>query len=342
MDLAQISPNARQLLDRYPKAQPLFDYFNERLSNNQSDEFGISTFNFEAVLREYMNSSDNDPYTTQHLAAFRFLVRDLLVSSAEDVGASNGWITRYTSLVRRCVRWARIHSSKLCFVSFNYDYLLERACHVQFDFHAENFEDYVRYEPVSLLEPHGSVLWSWSRPEIGAVQTFNGTLDVETLVNRSIEAGERLTPQTHLIASSQRINAVLSDRQNSPLAGTNYIALLPAFALPVTGKGELVWPGEQEEFFTQSLTHGCFGRVALIGWRGAEEHFSPMLDRIIANGAKVLIGTGGDTESEARASATEVYENLKFVLHRTTRKEHLSGFARLPESLEPEWLLNEE
>ena len=218
--------------------------------------------------------------------------------------------------------------------------MLESACSGQFDFHPENFADYTNYEPACLLKPHGSVLWSWTPPEIDAVDVLGGHLDEERLGNRSIDAGETLTKASRLIASERPINSF--ERLDGPtggLSGIRYSAVLPALALPITGKDLLLWPPEQQQLFATALTTGCFGRVALVGWRGAEDHFTPMLDRLIGEGTKVLISTGASIEDEARQSANDVYTNLEFVLHRTRVKQHLDGSSNMIGSLEFDWLL---
>ena len=75
----------------------------ERLTRRGDESSGKETFNFEVALSEYMKLASQDSHTTQHLAAIRFLVRNLIVTSCDDVGTANGWLTRYTSLVRKCV-----------------------------------------------------------------------------------------------------------------------------------------------------------------------------------------------------------------------------------------------
>jgi len=37
-------------------------------------------------------------------------------------------VINFTELVRRCYRWARATDGRVCFVNFNYDFLLEHAC----------------------------------------------------------------------------------------------------------------------------------------------------------------------------------------------------------------------
>lgn len=79
--------------------------------------------------------------------------------------------------------------------------------------------------------------------------------------------------------------------ESAPLA-------VPAMALPITGKNDFCWPDEQLTRLNEQ--RGKVSRLVTIGWRGLEEHFTPLLRPLVKSHAKALVVTGGsDGESEA-------------------------------------------
>jgi hypothetical protein len=296
------------------------------------------TFNLEEALREYVDLLGTDPYISQHLSAFRFFLRDLLAKCCEDVELADGGMTKYVTLVRRCYRWAVEHSTRVCFVSFNYDYLLESACKAVFNFRPDEFSNYTELDTAWVLKPHGSVLWSWLRRDIESARMLLGLgINDQSLIDASIDAGEVQDDRDlKLIATIEPVNYVPA---GSAQGFRRFNHVLPALALPVTGKDHLIWPEEQDRLFRSEIPNGSFGRVALIGWRGVEEQFTPLLDRLIANSAKVLIATGGARSTEeVKSAVTDVEANLPVINGKELRAS-TNGFQQLSHTAAFNWLL---
>jgi hypothetical protein len=296
------------------------------------------TFNLEEALREYVDQLGTDPYISQHLAAFRFFIRDLLANCGADVEDADGGMTKYVTLVRQCYRWAVEHSTHVCFVSFNYDYLLERACTAVFDFRPDEFSDYTDLDSAWVLKPHGSVLWSWLRRDIESAKMLLGIgINDQSLIDASIDAGEvQDARDLNMVSTFEPVNYVSA---GSAGGFRRFNHVLPALALPVIGKDHLIWPEAQDRLFRSEIPNGSFGRVALIGWRGVEEQFAPLLDRLIANSARVLIATGGGRNTEeAKAAVTDVEANLP-VIHGKEMQASTTGFQQLSHTPEFKWLL---
>jgi hypothetical protein len=323
-DLAGGSGLANELVQKYADAGPLIDELRTRLSASPNRHASDESMTLERAMGEYLALADTDSNVRRHIAAMRYYLRDLLWLSAESVLQANGGITNYTSLVRNCYQWATMNDRHVCFVSFNYDHLLERACQYQFGFDPTSPTCAMTNERASLLKPHGSVLWQYA-----SLRTRVTPLS-ENIWQQAIQVGEP-DPSETLSLSATLPPQDWTSGPNDP----GVIATLPALALPITGKTELVWPGEQDDFFRNQITNGSFGHVAIIGWRAAETHFTTLLDRLIPNRARMLVVTGGTNAEEDSAT---VLENLSSFSSRVERIGDCSGFRAM--DLEKwEWVL---
>ena len=72
--------------------------------------------------------------------------------------------------------------------------------------------------------------------------------------------------------------------------GVSFAPGIPALALPMTNKSELLWPPEQQDHF--SGLDNRITRVIIIGWRAAEQLFVDQLRMRVAPGCKWLIAVG--------------------------------------------------
>lgn len=317
---------AHQLSERYNQAQPVLGELQDRMTRAGDPTGKSSIETLESVLEEYLHRRVYDGNVPRHIAALRYYLRDLLWESAQSVLGHAGGQTNYTRLVRRVYQWAARTHEYACFVSFNYDHLLETACAVHFGFDVTKPDAYTSNELVSVLKPHGSVLWAWDYPEKPNARNTD-------LIQRAIESGE---PE-----KLENFNLVM---RRSPVSWTfrnlqDEWRTYPALALPILGKSNLVWPPDQDELFRTRIPNGSFGNVLVIGWRAAEPHFNVLLDRLIVNGARLLVVTAGNNEEMAELAAQETYENLGRFAQRSTKRFSLNGFRGISED-DWGWILN--
>jgi hypothetical protein len=257
----------------------------------------------EDALAEYL-SRKSDPNVPRHVMAMRYYIRDLIWMATEYVMRESGGVTNYTELVRQCFQWAAMKPTHVCFVSFNYDPLLEFACNRHFRMEPWFIESYTQNETASVLKPHGSVLWSWAHPAY-----WDGNDPVSAGSASAIFAGEPDgKPQTKIYAAS-----VPQDSVNPNL--NRQIPAIPALALPITNKAALVWPPDQDRFFREVIPPGSFGRVLAIGWRAAEDHFLPLLSRLIPGTPKSrLMVVAGGRQDVADNDAKETEQRIMSVI----------------------------
>ena len=280
-DLAYPSAHAMKLSERYKECQPLLAELRRALKP-PSNPPGLAeeSTTIEDALRLYIGRRETDPHISKHVAAMRFYLRDLMWETAGFVHGHDGGVTNYTSLVARTYGWAAEHGSHVCFVSFNYDPLLEWACEAHFGLEPDDLNSYTADPTASVLKPHGSVLWYW--PYIYR----NPAMAEYPRWAKAIRAGEPKEPL------ATPIHAAGSPTDDASWGG-EWLPTLPALALPIAGKSTFVWPPEQREFI-DGFRRGAFSRVLTIGWRAAEPHFLDLIRPKVANDARVLAITGGN------------------------------------------------
>ena len=278
-DLAQATPESIRLSQRYRECASILGELRTRLIGTPSTPAEAPSATLEDALADYAGRTDEN--IPRHLMAMRFYLRDLIQTASDFVISQGGEATNYTELVRRCFQWADSRDTHVCFVNFNYDTLLERACQDHFGLDLTDPSSYMSHPVASVLKPHGSTLWAWlhprcvpvPRPQIPAIEgAFSNKRRPE--VDASIIAGEPLDPiQGNVHASDEVIDRLPGNGGYQPV--------IPALALPMTGKSHFVWPDSQHRFFTEDIPNGSFGRVLSVGWRAAESYFRPLLTRMV-------------------------------------------------------------
>jgi len=270
-----------------PEVQPILSDLRRQAESADVDSLGARTLTLESALQDYLDRGTFDPNVFRHIAAMRFYLRDLLWETAENVLRVTGGVTMYTDLVSRCYQWGRRTGAYVSFVSFNYDHLLDSACESHFQLDPLCLSTYVEDDRVSVLKPHGSVLWAWPHPNVEPVE------GVSDPVGDAIRAGEPESLYPGSVSTGRSPVEVVN------LGPQRYVPAYPALALPMASKSQLVWPPEQDALFREDLPNGSFGRVLLVGWRAAEPHFLSLLERLIPPDSKVLVVTGATTPAIA-------------------------------------------
>jgi hypothetical protein len=165
-DLAGPNGWSNQLARQYPDVQPLIDALRSDLlkTGPSPDQRAVT---LESALGDHLEQRNVDPNVARHVIAMRFYLRDLLRGAAGRMLEANGGMTNYTTLVRRSYQWAARTGTHVCFVSFNYDPLLETACQAYFRFDPSNLWTYLDDRYASVLKPHGSFCGHGFTPRFG-------------------------------------------------------------------------------------------------------------------------------------------------------------------------------
>lgn len=353
-DLATRNDVSTSLLESYGAAIPILDFLVERLEYGPEATDGIKSTSLEVLLAEYISQASSNPNKSQHVTAFRFYLRDLIAGAQNSVLVEGGRKNRFDTLMRECAEWAIANNAKVCFVSFNYDTLLEIAFSHYFNSSLHSESSYLANRHVNVLKPHGSITWSYVRADC---TIDDGDLDRDSMERRifdeSVRLGEPFVTDSSRKWLDQRM-AAESIKLGEPAAAEvadlrifsdivsyvpaesdihrHYHPVLPAIALPVAEKDELIWPASQDTYFRETIHNGSFGKVIFIGWRGAETHFVPLLDRLVANDGNVLYVTGGSSPDAHAQSIADLQDNLRFLVNRTRAHVYYEGFATLTRS----------
>lgn len=315
---------AAAILAQYPAALPVVEAVRRRIERAGD---GSPTVSFERALAEYEERADHDPQAKRHLAAMRFYLRDLLAACSDLMRSPSlgGGLTNHVGIVRDLHTWAMKTGDHACLTSFNYDIILESACKAVYGFRAEAFDHYTSNSALSVLKPHGSVLWEWPlrglsvRGDLAAAA--RATIDQS--VDTDLDLGE-IRPARWPYASDAEVSR--------PRA-----LALPALALPVDSKSELVWPTDQAELFDR--LQGRISKLLIVGWRAVEDHFLSTMDTL-AGRAKVVIVTGGPN---APGEAQEIRERLWARVTDNTSDVRIAtkGFEGFARTSLLDWLLED-
>lgn len=302
-----ISPNAFSsfLLQRHQKARSVIANLLPTIVYDNPNRTAL-----EHALAEYQERSAHDDEVHRHMMSFRLYLRDLLWGCSHYAHSQDlhGGVTAYTWLVTELVDRAKAAEAHICFITFNYDLLLDAACNDAFGFDPLDFRGSLTNRFASVLRPHGSVAWHWP-VDVG--------LPPDYLSPRG--RNPHLTSDPLLIARAPQIANALSAGIDPEAVSHSPHALIvgqprvragvPAVAIPLENKTAFVWPRAQEDFLTS--LRGRVKRMLIIGWRAAEPHFNKLLrETFDLGGLHIHLVTGGPSKEQARESAEMTFENL--------------------------------
>jgi hypothetical protein len=287
---------------RYPRSRPLIALLRSAVHRGGADSL-------EENLVQYRRRGARDLSIAGNVASFQFYLRDRLLASSQYVLNSpsmSGGATRYTLLVTELRQWAYAYGWHVCFVSFNYDTLLDQACADVWGLDVFDLDSYVfRDEVCSLVKPHGSALWAYK-------------LNDHMMKREEADAyaiNDPLPKGAQIVASRQH-----------PYLGYDgdYNPSLPALALPLKDEKEFIWPRTHEAHMRRNVLPNVH-RVATIGWRAAEKHFISLLSEGATPDSAIVC-----TENEKACGAASV--NLSKAYTRraiSSIKQISSGFESI-------------
>jgi hypothetical protein len=172
--------------------------------------------------------------------------------------------------------------SRVCFVSFNYDTLMEEAFK-SIRVPMASINDYIADSKYSFLKLHGSIDWQvWVRK-------------MDTGVNQN----ELPTDQATILAAPMVGDRFVIENGGKGPKGTEgevYFSL-PAIAIPTVLKQTFVCPKEHVDALERLIPDVT--KIAIVGWRAGEKHFLKMLKNGLRNKpVKLIAACGKDTTVE--------------------------------------------
>jgi hypothetical protein len=230
------------------------------------------------------------------------------------------------TLLDEIERWRAERKEYVCFVTFNYDLMLEEAMGRVLRLEIRDMDSYRKWENYSLFKLHGSVNW-------GRV--------VEGL---SSEGGSPIRFYQHLIDTvipghpyvSERYMRCDIEMRPNPDPG---VVLFPALSIPVEKKDEFSCPHAHVTALKEMLPEVT--KMITIGWRATEERFLKMLlasrSEVIAGirqPLELLVVTGSKEGAEQTVKNLAPYGVNQDLYQNPDRARVTAGFTGLINSLE--------
>lgn len=191
-------------------------------------------------------------------------------------------------------RWRVEKKERVCFVTFNYDTMLEEAMRHVLRLGVRDMSSYIKWENYSLFKLHGSVDWGRVIEGINAGGRGGPMAFYEHIVN---------TVRPDNSSVSQNYERCTLDMSPNPNTGAT---LFPAISIPVENKDEFSCPSGHIEVLKEMLPKVT--KLITIGWRATEDKFLEMLQDSrsviidgIRNPVNLLIVSGTQQGAELTA-----------------------------------------
>ena len=300
----------RYLLNRYTPARLLA----ERLSAADEDwQFSIED-EFEHIVAEARDRAT----VRRQLMASRYFLREAVATATDEWFHHLDGVTNYHALVDRIEPLAATAEMPVCYLTFNWDTMLERACQDSQGLVFKTLESYISYPALKVIKLHGSVDWGRPLPELTAPWSGGGNdQTAEWLMNHLADGA---TPSRDF-----QMGDCLQFVQGQPI-------LWPAIAIPTQHKtaSEFELPDSHLEVLGRAISTAT--HVLVIGWRGQEAHFWKFWREQCADqNPKALVIDATQTQAESVASTLRADGNLTDVV--ASSAYGFTGFLRQPREL---------
>lgn len=257
-----------QNLNRPPLAKQLFSYrryFGEVLQKYPHIRAIVPRLrhlregdSVEGLLQELMAESANSHDRAQQIASIRYYLQEILsVCPTQWRHESQGVLNHLTLLDD--IKSYNTKDEPVCFVTFNYDMLLEWAF-AEAGFPIQSLGDYVS-QRFALVKLHGSVNWG---------RVVSTPLPGKILDDPKLMATELITKYgTHKITKTYVM------AEGTPPISQEDRGIFPALAIPVEEKVEFECPENHVDKLKSFLPEVT--KILTIGWRAAEKPFLDLL-----------------------------------------------------------------
>jgi hypothetical protein len=209
----------------------------------------------EQQLAKFEEQAKTYPERKRQMAAIKYYLHHMLWRSQSMWSNEHRGITNHLTFLDAIERWRYENEQQVCFVTFNYDTMLEEAMAHLWGGQFANLSAYTSRPEYKLIKLHGSIDWGLEMlPAPGS-----GT------PREVIEGAVR-----GLVISDSYGKVKLDMRFES-----NGTFGYPALAIPVEKKSEFVCPPEHLRALADFLPNVT--KIITIGWRATEQNFLTML-----------------------------------------------------------------
>ena len=294
-------PLADELFEARPIFMPVMKIFGRcRAVVPYLQRSGVSVEQELAKIAE--QAKQFSPASCELLAIQLYLSEALYVCERDWADRHIG-VTNYATLVREIERWRLATGEQVCFVTFNYDTMLETAMQEVLRFQIVDMDTYIsKRSPYRVIKLHGSVDW-W--------RVVEGYVCPENSMDTFIDDAPILNISNHF----RRFKT----QRTLHLDGA---VVAPAIAIPVHKKDQFACPQEHVEELARIIPHVT--KIITIGWRSSEDLFVNMLrSRLTGLTLKIdLMIVSGD-----KKGADETFCNLGIEVSGNRYAHVTSGFS---------------
>ena len=231
----------------------------------------------EQELARIQQQAETFPQVHRELAAIRYYLHVALWQCEDRWYGHHRGITNYATLLREIERWRFESKKQICFVTFNYDTMIEQAMRQVLRLEIRDLDSYISHDDYALIKLHGSV--NWGR-EVDGLDPNNLTC-------------QRLIDGAGALQISKRYRRV--SRHPMWLEGDK-IVVFPALAIPVDKKDEFSCPDTHVKFLEGLLPKVT--KIIAIGWRATEAEFLSMLASKLKGSVDLMVVSGDKAGAE--------------------------------------------
>lgn len=259
----------RAASEQYERCQPLLPYLEYQ-------------DNVEEILEQFRVEAEDNVERRRQLLALQYYIREIIVACQTDWLRKTHRVTNFRTLVDQVQGCPEV-----CFVTFNYDVLLENAL-LAIDVHFPDISSYVSNINYKLFKLHGSTDWRrWLPARTTNLRSNDQPSDVE-LIRAAPQVGE----DALIIKEGGQLPQTLQELHFH----------LPALAILTLSKSSFVCPPEHVEVLTRCIRK--VDKIAIVGWRAGERNFLEVLANGLPRGVKVITACGDEQ------AAKETLQNL--------------------------------
>jgi hypothetical protein len=238
-------PVFEDLMQQFPDCQPLVPLLRQ------------SGTSIEKKLAEFREQAETFPPMHRSLAAIQYYLHFALWDCQDHWRTRHKGTTNFAALLFEIERWRYETKEQVCFVTFNYDTMLEEAIAQVLRLHARNMDSYITWANYSLFKLHGSINWGLEvegveHPGNAVPYPYVNVIDIVTADS------SRLTPKYRLC-----------DRRM--MSTGDRVVVFPALSIPVEKKDEFSCPAEHVTTLESLLPRVT--KMITIGWRATEAEF---------------------------------------------------------------------
>jgi hypothetical protein len=208
----------------------------------------------EQQLAKFEEQTKTFPERKRQLAAITYYLHNMLWRCQSFWANEHRGITNHLTFLDAIERWRYENGEQVCFVTFNYDTMLEDAMTQLWSWQFTNLSAYTTRPEYKLIKLHGSVDWG---------------LEMLSVPGRGQPAEVIENAINGLIFSGSYGKVKLDMHFENGTFG------YPALAIPIEKKSEFVCPPDHLRALADILP--SITKIITIGWRATEQHFLAML-----------------------------------------------------------------